>query len=136
MFAAVAEIACGDVVACGPSVFVVQELSNNGEMTLLRIEHQGSVRHRADVTPDHWTDLAASGLPLQDVVVRCVPLKRYGKSNVTKLGTLSDRLRRRIALALKREQLVRKFEDSPSMQSNLLASTSSRGRRVGAVRYA
>ena len=103
---------------------------------LLRLESQGSVRHRADVVPEHWSDMASSGLPLQDVVIRCVPIRRYGTANLTRLGVVPDNLRRRIAMALRREQLVRRFEDSPSVRSNLLASTTSCGRRVGAVRYA
>ena len=135
MFAGVVQIACGDVVASGASVYVVQAMDGD-KLTMLRIESRGGARHRADVIPDHWSDVAFSGLPLQDVVVRCVPVRRYGTGNLTKLGSLSDVLKVRVASALKRELLVRRFEDSTSMQSNLLASTSSRGRRVGAVRYA
>lgn len=135
MFTSSAQIGCGDVVACGASVFVVQDMDED-ELTLLRLESQGNVRHRADVVPEHWSDMASSGLPLQDVVIRCVPLRRYGTANLTRLGALPDALKRRIELALKREQVVRQFEDSPSVRSNLLASTTSRGRRVGAVRYA
>jgi hypothetical protein len=135
MFAGVVQIVCGDVVASGASVYVVQSIEGD-ELTVLRIESQKGVRHRADVTPEHWSDVALSGLPLQDVVVRCVPVRRYGTCNLTKLGCLSEALRARIEVALRREMLVRRFEDSPPMRSNLMASTSSRGRRVGAVRYA
>lgn len=135
MFTSAAHIVCGDVVACGASVYVVQEATTD-EMMLLRIESQSDVRHRADIAPEHWSDLESSGLPLQDVVIRCVPIKRYGTANMTRLGALPDTLCRRIQIALKREQLVRRFEDSPSVKSNLMASTSSRGRRVSAVRYA
>ena len=135
MFTNSAQIVCGDVVACGASVYVVQEMGED-ELTLLRMESQCDVRHRADVVPEHWSDLALSGLPLQDVVIRCVPIRRYGTANLTKLGVLPDTLRTRIVAALKREAMVRRFEDSPSVCSNLLASTASRGRRVGAVRYA
>ena len=135
MFTNSVQIVSGDVVACGASVYVVQEMAED-EMTLLRMESQCDVRHRADVVPEHWSELASSGLPLQDVVIRCVPIRRYGTANLTKLGALPDVLRKRIVAALKREALVRRFEDSPSVRSNLLASTASRGRRVGAVRYA
>ena len=135
MFANSVQIVSGDVVACGASVYVVQEMDQD-ELTLLRMESQSDVRHRADVVPEHWSDLALSGLPLQDVVIRCVPIRRYGTANLTKLGALPEVLRKRIVTALKREAMVRRFEDSPSVRSNLLASTTSRGRRVGAVRYA
>ena len=135
MFAGVVQIVCGDVVASGASVYVVQAMEGD-ELTLLRIESQSGARHRADVTPDHWSDVAFSGLPLQDIVVRCVPVRRYGICNLAKLGCLSDMFRGRVESALKRELLIRRFEESPPMRSNLLASTSSRGRRVGAVRYA
>ena len=135
MFAGVVQVVRGDVVASGASVYVVQDMDAD-ELTLLRIENQNGVRHRADVTPEHWSDVALSGMPLQDIVVRCVPVRRYGTCNLTKLGCLSESLCGRVQIALKREMQVRRFEDSPPMRSNLLASTSSRGRRVGAVRYA
>jgi len=135
MFAGVVQIVRGDVVASGASIYVVHAMEND-ELTVLRIENLGGARHRADVAPDHWSDIALSGLPLQDIVVRCVPLRRYGTCNLTRLGYLSAAFRQRIMIALKREILVRRFEDSPPMRSNLTASTSSRGRRVGAVRYA
>ncbi len=135
MFAGALQIVCGDVVASGASVYVVQSMEGD-ELTVLRIESQSGARHRADLTPDHWSDVAFSGLPLQDIVVRCVPIRRYGICNLTKLGCLSDMFKARVEQALRREMLIRRFEDSPSMRSNLLASTSSRGRRVGAVRYA
>jgi len=135
MFAGVVQIVRGDVVACGASVYFVRATEGD-EVMLFRIESQNGARHRADVAPEHWLDVALSGLPLQDIVVRCVPIRRYGTKNLTKLGCLSKVLQDRIEIALKRELVVRRFEDSPPMQSNLLASTSSRGRRVGAVRYA
>lgn len=135
MFAGVVQIVRGDVVTSKASVYTVHAVEN-GELTLLRIENHGGARHRADVAPDHWSDMAFSGLPLQDIVVRCVPIRRYGTCNLTKLGCLSETLLNRIEIALKREMLVRRFEDSAPMQSTLMASTSSRGRRVGAVRYA
>ena len=135
MFAGVVQITCGDVVASGASIYVIQAMEGD-ELTMLRVVSQSGARHRADVTPDHWSDVAFSGLPPQDIVVRCVPVRRYGVCNLTKLGCLSDVLRGRVETALKREMLIRRFEDSQAMRSNLLASTSSRGRRVGAVRYA
>ncbi len=135
MFTNSAQIVSGDVVACGASVYVVQEMGQD-ELTLLRMESQRDVRHRADVVPEHWSDLALSGLPLQDIVIRCVPIKRYGTANLTKLGALPEALCKRIVAALKREAMVRRFEDSPSVRSNLLVSTASCGRRIGAVRYA
>ena len=129
----------GCVVASGSSVFVVWAVAEGEgpgpEITLLRIESQSDVRHRADVVPEHWSDLAQSGLPLQDVVVRCVPIARYGTANLTRLGKLPDALLLRLAAALKREAEARRFEDSPPFRSNLLASTASRGRRVAVVRY-
>lgn len=134
MFTNSVQIASGDVVACGTSIYVVQATADE-ELTLLRLESQANARHRADVVPDHWSDLAQSGLPMQDVVIRCVPIRRYGAANLTKLGMLPGALQERILAALKREEIVRRFEDSPPVRSNLLASTASRGRRVGAVRY-
>ena len=134
MFAGTVRVAGGDVVASGTSVYVVHRLGGE-ELTLLRVESNGGAQHRADVAPEHWSDLAVSGLPLQDVVVRCIPIRRYGTCNLAKLGHVSEALRHRIDTALKRETMTRRFEDSPSMQSTLLASTSSRGRRVGAVRH-
>ena len=135
MFTKSAHIVSGDVVACGASVYVVQEIAGD-ELTLLRLESQFEARHRADVVPEHWSDMASSGLPLQDVVIRCVPIRRYGTVNLTRLGVLPEALRKRIVTALKREAVVRRFEDSPPVRSNLMASTSSCGRRVGSVRYA
>lgn len=135
MFTNLNQIMCGDVVSCGASAFIVQELIDD-ELILLRLEHHSNARHRADIVLDHWADLALSGLPLQDVVIRCVPIRRYGTANLTKLGSIPDNLKMKIVTALKREQVVRRFEDSAPVQSNLLASTASRGRRVGAVRYA
>ena len=135
MFAGIVQIASGDIVASGASVYVVHAVEGD-ELTMLRIESQTGVRHRADVIPDHWSDIALSGLSLRDIVIRCVPIRRFSTCSLTKLGSLSDTLRHRIAVALKREVQVRRFEDSPPMRSNLLASTSSRGRRVGAARYA
>ena len=135
MFTSSAQIVCGDVVSCGASTFVVQDVLGD-ELVLLRLESQGVIRHRADVVPEHWSDMATSGLPLQDVVIRCVPIRRHGPANLTRLGTLPEPLKTRVMQALKREQLVRKFENSAPVQSNLVASTASRGRRIGAVRYA
>ncbi len=135
MFTSSAQIVCGDVVSCGASVYVVQDVLGD-DVTLLRLESQGAVRHRADVVPEHWSDMASSGLPLQDVVIRCVPIRRQGIANLTKLGALPEALKTRILQALARERFTRRFENSPAVQSNLLASTTSRGRRVGAVRYA
>ena len=135
MFTKSIQIASGDVVACGASVYIVQD-TDDDEIMLLRLESQCEVRHRADVVPEHWSDMALSGLPLQNIVVRCVPIRRYGTVNLTKLGTVADNLSRRIKTALQREALVRQFEDSPPVRSNLMASTASCGRRVGAVRYA
>ena len=135
MFANSIQIVDGDVVSYGASVFVVQDIVDD-DVTLLRLEGRGAVRHRADVVPEQWTELAESGLPLQDVVIRCVPIRRQGVANLTRLGTLPESLKARILQALRRERLVRRFENSPAVQSNLLASTTSRGRRVGAVRYA
>lgn len=134
MFSNGTGIVSGDVVACGASVYVVQSMVDT-EVTLLKLESQQTARHRADVVPDHWSDLAQSGLPLQDIVIRCVPIRRRGSENLTRLGTLPDGLRHRVQTALKREVIVRRFEDGPPVQSNLLASTASRGRRIGAVRY-
>jgi hypothetical protein len=134
MFTSSVQIVCGDVVASGASVYVVQGRVND-ELTLLRFENSTNARHRADVIPDHWADLALSGLPMQDMVIRCVPIKRYGTVNLTRLGVIPDSLRQRIIVALKKEETVRRFEDSPSVRSNLLASTASCGRRVGTVRY-
>ena len=57
-------------------------------------------------------------------------------SRLTRLGVLPEMLKSKILVALKREQAVRRFEDGPSVRSNLPACTSSRGRRIGAVRYA
>ena len=135
MFAGIVQITRGDVVASGASIYFVRAMEGD-ELMLLRIENQRGARHRADVTADHWSDVALSGLPLQDIVVRCVPIRRYGTCNLIRMGCFSDILQGRIETALKREMLVRRFEDSPPMRSNLVASTSSRGRRVGAVRYA
>ena len=135
MFANAAEIVCGDVVACGASVYVVHDMIED-ELTLLRVESQCDARHRADVIPGSMSDMVLSGLPLQDVVIRCVPIRRYGFANLTRLGMLPESLKSRILLALKREQAVRRFEDGPSVRSNLTACTSSRGRRIAAVRYA
>ena len=126
---------CGDVVSCGASLFVVQEILGD-EVTLLRLENQGAARHRADVVPEHWSDLALSGLPLQDMIIRCVPIRRQGVANLNRLGALPETLKTRILQALRRERLIRRFENSASLHSNLLASTTSRGRRIGAVRYA
>ena len=135
MFTSLAQIVCGDVVSFGASIFVVQDIVDD-DITLLRLESRSAARHRADVVPEHWSDMASSGLPLQDVVIRCVPIRRQGTGNLTRLGALPEALKTRILHALGRERLVRRFENSPSVQSNLLASTTSRGRRVGAVRYA
>ncbi len=134
MFTTSVQIMSGDVVACGTSVYIVQSTVDD-ELTLLRLESQTNARHRADVVPDHWSELAASGVPMQDVVVRCVPLKRFGTTNLNRLGRIPESLKGRILDALKREEVTRRFEDSPPVRSNLLASTASRGRRVGAVRY-
>ena len=119
----------------GASLFVVQEVAND-EVILLRLVSQGAARHRADVVPEHWSDLALSGLPLQDMVIRCVPIRRRGTANLNRLGALPEGLKARILQALGRERLVRRYEGSASLHSNLLASTTSRGRRVGTVRYA
>ena len=135
MFTSSAQIVCGDVVSCGASAFVVQDVLDD-EIILLRLENQGAMRHRADVVPEHWSDMALSGLPLQDVVIRCIPVRHRGLANLTRLGALPQSLRLQVLKALQREKLVRRFEDSAPVQSNLLASTASRGRRVGAVRYA
>ena len=135
MFTSSAPVVCGDVVSYGASLFVVQEVVDE-EITLLRLEHQGAARHRADVVPEHWSDLASSGLPLQDMVIRCVPIRRHGTANLNRLGALPEVLKARILQALRHERIIRRFENSASLHSNLLASTTSRGRRVGAVRYA
>lgn len=135
MFTNSVQIVCGDVVAFGASVFVVHEIADE-DLILLRLEDRRAVRHRADVVPDHWSDMVQSGLPLQDFVIRCIPIRRYGTVNMMRLGAIPEHLKGRILTALEREKVVRQFEDSPSVQSNLMASTSSRGRRVGAVRYA
>ncbi|WP_428375184.1 hypothetical protein [Lichenicoccus sp.] len=128
-------ITSGDIVAGGGSIFIIHVLNDNGPV-LLRLESATGARHRADVCPLHWSELAYSGLPLQDIVVRCVPVWSCGTCHFTKLGHVSNTLRDRITMALKREMLVRRFEDGPSMRSNLTASTSSSGRRINAVRYA
>ncbi|WP_419729539.1 hypothetical protein [Lichenicola sp.] len=135
MFANSAKIVCGDVVACGASVYVVQETVED-ELTLLRVERQPGTQHRADVAPAQLSDMGLSGLPLQHVVIRCVPIRRFGFANLTRLGVIPDTLRSSIQAALKREQAVRRFENGPSVRSNLTACTSSRGRRISAVRYA
>nr|WP_321986665.1 hypothetical protein [uncultured Lichenicoccus sp.] len=128
-------LSSGDVVAGGGSVFIVQLLTDNDRI-LLRLENRGAACHRADVVPEHWSELASSGLPVQDIVVRCVPVWSVGTCQLTRLGHVSEMLRDKIMVALKREMLVRRFEDGPPMRSNLTASTSSSGRRVNVVRYA
>ena len=135
MFTSSAQIVCGDIVSFGASIFVVQDIVDN-DVTLLRLENRGTASHRADVVPEHWSNMALSGLPLQDVVIRCVPIRRQGTANLTRLGKLPEALKAKVLNALKRERLVRRFENSPAMQSNLLASTTSRGRRISTVRYA
>ena len=134
MLSGVPHITSGDVVAGGGSVFIVQPLQDG--YTLLRLESPTGARHRADVSPEHWSEVAYCGLPIQDVVVRCVPVRSYGTCQFTKLGHVSGTMSEKIALALRREMLVRRFEDGPPMRSNLTASTSSSGRRINAVRYA
>ena len=135
MFTSLTQVVGGDVVSFGASIFVVQEVLDD-EVVLLRLESQRATRHRADVVPEQWSDMTSSGLPLQDMVIRCVPIRRRGARNLTRLGTLPDCLKTKISQALNRERLTRRFEGSPTVQSNLLASTTSRGRRVNAVRYA
>ena len=135
MFTSSAQIVGGDVVSVGASVFVVQEILDD-EVILLRLESQRAARHRADIVPEHWSDMSSSGLPLQDMVIRCVPIRRQGIANLARLGALPESLRIKVSHALIRERLTRRFEGSPAVQSNLLASTTSRGRRVTAVRYA
>ena len=135
MFTSSTQVVGGDVVSFGASIFVVQEVLDD-EVILLRLESRRGARHRADVLPEHWSDMTSSGLPLQDMVIRCVPIRRRGAASLTRLGTLPDYLRTKILQALSRERLIRRFEGSPAVQSNLLASTTSRGRRVSAVRYA
>ena len=135
MFTSSAQVVGGDVVSFGASIFVVQEVLDD-EVILLRLESQRAARHRADVVPEHWSDMTSSGLPLQDMVIRCVPIRRRGIANLARLGTLPECLKTKILQALNRERLIRRFEGSPTVQSNLLASTTSRGRRVTAVRYA
>ena len=135
MFMTSAQITRGDVVACGASAYIVHNIKND-RVTLLRLENAKEAKHRADVVPDSWTDLALSGLPLQHVVIRCVPVLLRGAANLTRLGTLSENLWKRVMIAFDRELLTRRFEDSPAVRSNLEASTSSCGRRVSAVRYA
>ncbi|MBE7209761.1 MAG: hypothetical protein INR65_01965 [Gluconacetobacter diazotrophicus] len=130
-----AQIALGDVVACGEAAYVVHDRSDD-DLTLLRIATRDGARHRADVALDLCPDMVPGGSPDSEMVVRCVPLKRYGTANLTRLGVLPARCRERVEIALRRERTVRRFEDSPAVQSNLMASTVSRGRRVGAVRYA
>ena len=124
---------CGDVVKSGNSVFAVQS-SSSSQHVLLRLEKPSRARHRADVSPGHWSEIALCGLPAQEIVIRCVPIRRSGPCKLTKLGHLSEAMCSRIATAVSREMLIRRFEGSPSMRSNLMASTSSNGRRVGAVR--
>ena len=135
MFAGLGQLVGGDVVATGASIYVVNCVDGE-ELTMLRIGIKNEVRHRADVVPDHWSDVALSGLPLQDFVIRCVPIRRYSASNLTKLGSVSESLRLRLGTALKREVQARRVEESPPMRSNLMASTSSTGRRVGTARPA
>ena len=128
-------VSSGDVVGGGGSIFIVHLTKDVGRI-LLRLESPTGARHRADVSPEHWCELALSGLPLQDIVIRCVPVRSHETCHFTKLGHVSQALRDKITVALKREMLVRRFEDGPSMRSNLTASTSSSGRRINAVRYA
>ena len=135
MFTSSTQVVGGDVVSFGASIFVVQEVLDD-EVILLRLENQRAARHRADVVAERWSDMTSSGLPLQDMVIRCVPIRRRGTANLTRLGTLPGCLKMKILQALNRERLIRRFESSPAVQSNLLASTTSRGRRVSAVRYA
>ena len=135
MFTSSTQVVGGDVVSFGASIFVVHEVLDD-EVILLRLESQRGARHRADVVPEHWSDMTSSGLPLQDMVIRCVPIRRRGIAHLARLGTLPDCLKMKILQALNRERLIRRFEGSPTVQSNLLASTTSRGRRVNAVRYA
>lgn len=135
MFTSPTQIVGGDVVSFGASIFVVHEILDD-EVILLRLESQRAARHRADVVLEHWSDMTSSGLPLQDMVIRCVPIRRRGAANLTRLGVLPECLRTKVLQALNRERQIRRFEGSPTVQSNLLASTTSRGRRVNAVRYA
>ena len=135
MIEEVSPIALGDVVACGATAYIVHNRVDD-DLTLLRIETPNGARHRADVALEQCPEIIMSGLGTADVIVRCVPLKRYGTANLTRMGVLPSKFRTRGEVALRRETTVRRFEDSPSVKSNLMASTISRGRRVGTVRYA
>ena len=134
MLSGVPQITSGDVVAGGGAIFLGPLLQDG--YILLRLERYSGARHRADVTPEYWSEMAESGLPVQEVIIRCVPVRGYGTCPFTRLGQVSELMRDKIAVALKREMLVRRFENGPSMRSNLTASTSSSGRRVNVVRYA
>ncbi len=129
-----AGISRGDVLACGASVFVVHDAGPDGIVQLLRAMTPRDSIHRSDVRPDHWSDMAEAGLPLQDLVIRCVVVTRENPSGFARLGRVSKTLQARLAAAVARELEARRFEDTPSVRSTLLAiggGVGSRGRQVG-----
>ena len=133
MHHSLAALSRGDVLACGASVFVVHQVDEQG-LVLLRVETHPGVRHRADVVPDHWSDLAASGLPLQDIVIRCAAaVRRNDAFGFARLGRVTEQLRKRTELAVARECRARQFEETGPVRSTLdaLRCSTSRGRQVG-----
>lgn len=133
MHHSLAALSRGDVLACGASLFVVHQVDGTG-LVLLRVESGPRTRHRADVIPDHWSDLASSGLPQQDIVIRCAAvIRRDDAFGFARLGCLAPRLRKRVEAAVARECRDRRFEESAPVRSTLdaLHCSASRGRQVG-----
>ena len=119
MFNALAALSRGDVVACGASTFVVHQVTEDGGLELVRAMTSTGLRHRADVRPHNWSDIAEAGLPLQDLVIRCVVIIRENPSGFIRLGQVSRSLRERIRGAVARDREARCFEATAPVRSTL-----------------
>ena len=128
-----AAISRGDVLARGASLFVVHEVTSDGGLRLFRAVTPRGMIHRSDVRPEHWSDLADAGLPLQDLVIRCLVVARESASGFTRLGRVSRVLQERCTRAVARDCEARRIEATAPVRSTLdaLRCAGSRGRMVG-----
>ena len=92
--------------------------------------------HRADVLPDHWSDMAAAGLPISDVRLRCVLRLRQADGSVV-LGRVGALLLGKINHAVLREAAARRFRGQANRPKGGLAPAikAMGGKQKGKRRY-
>ncbi len=128
-------ISVGDLVARGECHFLVCR-SELESVLLVPFVGARAPAHRADIAAGEGSGLASLGVSERDMVFAGGAAFLASRRRLHRLGPVAPVLLARVERAIARDRAASRSEASCGLGSNLVAQTSSSGRRCAAVRYA